>query len=671
MNTSELLYGALNKGVLSSSQYQSVRDIYYKVPQFNSADRSTNPYQKFINPGFREFLEPEGNYYAWAEPRVAAWGTTLASYGVTLQGALGVRAPYYGSLVMGAAADGLADTLGVAFRLVGSRAFMTASMILESRPTGSPYENDAARLRALPSYLAAKSLIESGYYAGKYYYFTDGSLTPDSPDVKDMLYDREGNLVPGSEQLAELVKWFPTASQTPEELWNRTRQQLADYRAFSQISQSALDQQFLESPAARSIVALHGIQFGASPRDYSGFMQAYQPPVIHFAFNPADPLGWAADNGDFSAIARMVASPFAVPSRYTGAPNTVNPDAYSLNNLPASRLRSIIDAGGQSQLQNPYRSWSDFDAAQATSAFLAGGKLPGSLNFNALNRLGNRILADLNRLAPQATPTIGGSSGRIPVPPGYTQQLSSFHAAATAPISPSQALPSNFSTPSGWQLLSNNGYGGIGLGNGAVIGYNPNFANGRVPGISFTIPLPPFPVILDLDGDGLRIDPLSSSTQFVDQNGDGYHSRIAWAGKGDGVLVLDADHDGKLSNAKEFAFTEWDSTAKGDLEALKNIFDTNHNGKLDAGDAKWADFKVLVDGQMKSLSELGIASIDLTPSGSGQSFSDGSAITGTTTFTRTNGTTGAAGDAVLATESGSYIVKQTKTTNADGSVTTD
>ncbi|MGN8119990.1 hypothetical protein, partial [Labrys sp. 22185] len=407
-----------------------------------------------------------------------------------------------------------------------------------------------------------------------------------------------------------------------------------------------------------------------SPEALSGSNSQY-PANIHFAFNPADPLGWAADNGDFSAIARMGVPPFRVPPSFTGAPNTVNPDAYSLNNLPASRLRSIIDAGGQSQLQNPYRSWSDFDAAQATSAFLAGGKLPGSLNFNALNRLGNRILADLNRLAPQATPTIGGSSGRIPVPPGYTQQLSSFHAAATAPISPSQALPSNFSTPSGWQLLSNNGYGGIGLGNGAVIGYNPNFANGRVPGISFTIPLPPFPVILDLDGDGLRIDPLSSSTQFVDQNGDGYHSRIAWAGKGDGVLVLDADHDGKLSNAKEFAFTEWDSTAKGDLEALKNIFDTNHNGKLDAGDAKWADFKVLVDGQMKSLSELGIASIDLTPSGSGQSFSDGSAITGTTTFTRTNGTTGAAGDAVLATESGSYIVKQTKTTNADGSVTTD
>ncbi|MFC2255161.1 hypothetical protein ACETRX_36990, partial [Labrys portucalensis] len=73
------------------------------------------------------------------------------------------------------------------------------------------------------------------------------------------------------------------------------------------------------------------------------------------------------------------------------------------------------------------------------------------------------------------------------------------------------------------------------------------------------------PVILDLDGDGLRVTPLSSSTQFIDDKGDSYQTRTAWAGKGDGVLIFDADHDGKLSNAKEFAFTEWDSTAKGDL----------------------------------------------------------------------------------------------------------
>ncbi|WP_454818868.1 hypothetical protein [Labrys neptuniae] len=179
------------------------------------------------------------------------------------------------------------------------------------------------------------------------------------------------------------------------------------------------------------------------------------------------------------------------------------------------------------------------------------------------------------------------------------------------------------------------------------------------------------PVLLDLNGDGLRVDTLSSSTQFLDFNGDGYRTRTAWAGKGDGILIFDADGDGKISNSREFAFTEWDPTADSDLDALKNVFDTNHNGKLDAGDTNWANFKVMVDGQVVSLASLGIQSIDLTPTGSGQTFNDGSKITGTTTFIRTDGSTGVVGDAVLATETGSYIVKQTKTTNADGSVTTD
>ena len=64
------------------------------------------------------------------------------------------------------------------------------------------------------------------------------------------------------------------------------------------------------------------------------------------------------------------------------------------------------------------------------------------------------------------------------------------------------------------------------------------------------------------------------------------------------------------------------------------MFDTNHNGKLDAGDARFGEFKVWVNGDLVTLASLGIASIDLTPTGSGQTFADGSAITGTTTYTR-------------------------------------
>jgi Ca2+-binding RTX toxin-like protein len=178
------------------------------------------------------------------------------------------------------------------------------------------------------------------------------------------------------------------------------------------------------------------------------------------------------------------------------------------------------------------------------------------------------------------------------------------------------------------------------------------------------------PVLLDLDGNGLTVDELSTSDQFVDFDGDGYQHRTAWAGAGDGVLVLDADGDGKISRSSEFAFAEWDPTADGDLAALKSVFDTNHNGLLDAGDERWSEFKVMRDGQMVSLASLGIASIGLTPAGSGQRFADGSAITGTSTFTRTDGTQGEVGDAVLATEGEGYrITRSGATTNADGSKT--
>ena len=177
------------------------------------------------------------------------------------------------------------------------------------------------------------------------------------------------------------------------------------------------------------------------------------------------------------------------------------------------------------------------------------------------------------------------------------------------------------------------------------------------------------PVLLDLDGNGLSVNPLSSSSRFVDLNGDGYQHRTAWAGKGDGVLVLDADGDGRISRSSEFAFTEWDASADGDLEALRKVFDSNGNGKLDAGDARWSEFKVEVDGQLVSLASLGLASIDLTPTGSGQNFADGSAITGTANFTRTDGTTGTAGDAVLAADAASYRIQRSTIANADQSTT--
>jgi len=96
------------------------------------------------------------------------------------------------------------------------------------------------------------------------------------------------------------------------------------------------------------------------------------------------------------------------------------------------------------------------------------------------------------------------------------------------------------------------------------------------------------PVLLDLDGDGISVDPLSSSNTYFDMAGDGLQHRTAWAAAGDGVLVRDAGNDGVIDHQNEVDFTQWDPTANTDMQALLDVFDTNHNGALDAGDADWS-----------------------------------------------------------------------------------
>lgn len=185
-----------------------------------------------------------------------------------------------------------------------------------------------------------------------------------------------------------------------------------------------------------------------------------------------------------------------------------------------------------------------------------------------------------------------------------------------------------------------------------------------------------WPVVLDLDGDGIEITPLSSSNVFFDMAGDGRQHRTAWAGSGDGVLVFDADGDGLISERNEVVFTDWDPTAKDDMTALRNVFDTNDSGTLDSGDDQFASFKVLVtnaDGTatLQTLAQAGIASIDLIPDAKKIVLPDGSTIDGETTFTRTDTTTGTAAAVTVAAEASGHILDRTVTVNGDGSTTID
>lgn len=184
------------------------------------------------------------------------------------------------------------------------------------------------------------------------------------------------------------------------------------------------------------------------------------------------------------------------------------------------------------------------------------------------------------------------------------------------------------------------------------------------------------PVVLDLTGQGIHVAPRTSSNQYFDMAGDGYQHATAWAGAGNGVLVLDLNNSGVINQANQVDFRLWDSTAKSDMQALLDVFDTNHNGKLDAGDGNWSKFKILVtnaDGttQLQTLAELGIVSIDLTTNNQSIALPDGSSIKGQTTYTKSDGTTGIAADVTFAYDPNGYVVQSTVTHNADGSTTID
>ncbi|ARO34317.1 serralysin-like metalloprotease domain-containing protein (plasmid) [Rhizobium sp. NXC14] len=182
------------------------------------------------------------------------------------------------------------------------------------------------------------------------------------------------------------------------------------------------------------------------------------------------------------------------------------------------------------------------------------------------------------------------------------------------------------------------------------------------------------PVLLDLDGNGISISDRADSNLFIDIGGDGYKHRTSWVGAGDGVLIIDADGDGKISSRKEVVLTDWDPSAGSDMQALRQVFDTNGNGHLDAGDAQWTSFKVMVtnaDGTItaKTLAQLGIQSINLNVDETRIDFDGGSSIDGQTTFTRTNGTTGTAATATLTFDDDGFAVTETSSTDGSGNVT--
>lgn len=122
------------------------------------------------------------------------------------------------------------------------------------------------------------------------------------------------------------------------------------------------------------------------------------------------------------------------------------------------------------------------------------------------------------------------------------------------------------------------------------------------------------PIFVDLDGNGITIDALSSQRVSIDFDLDQHYDEVAWVNPSDGVLVHDWNHDNVASGPSEIAFGA-KLGYESDLDALKSL-DLNHDGAFNASDSAFADFKIWRDvngdgvfgnAELVSLSSVGIA----------------------------------------------------------------
>ncbi|TDM08065.1 MAG: hypothetical protein C4K60_00650 [Ideonella sp. MAG2] len=133
------------------------------------------------------------------------------------------------------------------------------------------------------------------------------------------------------------------------------------------------------------------------------------------------------------------------------------------------------------------------------------------------------------------------------------------------------------------------------------------------------------PLVLDLDGNGVQTVDMANGTYF-DLKAEGQATRTGWTDGNDGFLVRDLNGNGKIDDGQEMfgnatKIAADGTKAKDGFQALSSL-DSNADGRVDAADAEFANLQVWVDadsdgqtdaGELKSLGELGIVTLNLSP----------------------------------------------------------
>jgi len=155
------------------------------------------------------------------------------------------------------------------------------------------------------------------------------------------------------------------------------------------------------------------------------------------------------------------------------------------------------------------------------------------------------------------------------------------------------------------------------------------------------------PLLVDLDGDGIETTTVQNGTYF-DHGNDGFAESSAWVGSDDGVLAFDKNNDGVINDGGEifgdnYVLSNGQKATTG-FQALADL-DSNLDGVIDSSDTNFSNIKVLKgDGNLLTLAEAGIASINLTNTTTSTTDANGNIQLRAGTYTKTDATTGVIGD---------------------------
>jgi Ca2+-binding RTX toxin-like protein len=165
------------------------------------------------------------------------------------------------------------------------------------------------------------------------------------------------------------------------------------------------------------------------------------------------------------------------------------------------------------------------------------------------------------------------------------------------------------------------------------------------------------PIVFDFDRDGKGLVAMADGSTRFDMNGDGVADQTGWIEQGDALLALDRNTNGTIDDISEISFVDDKPGARTDLEGLAG-FDSNGDGALSADDARFAEFKLWFDnnsngrtdaGELLSLSEAGVGSINLQGVATGEAIKVGANVVfNTGVYTLSNGQSGKFMDAGFA-----------------------